>query len=140
VKTLHPKIFGGVLGDDSRDDHARDMAQASIEAFDLVVVNLYPFEKTVAAGRARSEVIENIDVGGPAMIRAAAKNHSAWPSSSTHPTTRPCSRRSDDRRHALRHPRAAGGARFLRDRPRTTPAIARYFAGTWKDSSFFRRT
>ena len=51
------------------------MAQAAIEAFDLVVVNLYPFEKTVAAGRARSEVIENIDIGGPAMIRAAAKNH-----------------------------------------------------------------
>ncbi|MDQ2979165.1 MAG: bifunctional phosphoribosylaminoimidazolecarboxamide formyltransferase/IMP cyclohydrolase, partial [Acidobacteriota bacterium] len=75
VKTLHPKIFGGVLADDSRDDHARDLAQAAIEAFDLVVVNLYPFEKTVAAGKVRSEVIEMIDVGGPAMIRAAAKNH-----------------------------------------------------------------
>ena len=75
VKTLHPRVFGGVLADDSRDDHARDMKQESIEAFDLVVVNLYPFEKTVAAGKARGEVIEMIDVGGPAMIRAAAKNH-----------------------------------------------------------------
>ena len=75
VKTLHPKVFGGVLADDSRDDHARDMKQESIEAFDLVIVNLYPFEKTVAAGKARAEVVENIDVGGPAMIRAAAKNH-----------------------------------------------------------------
>jgi len=75
VKTLHPKVFGGVLADDSRDDHARDMKQESIEAFDLVVVNLYPFEKTVAAGKSRPEVIEMIDVGGPAMIRAAAKNH-----------------------------------------------------------------
>ena len=75
VKTLHPKVFGGVLADDSRDDHARDMQQASIEAFDLVVVNLYPFEKTVAAGKGRGEVVEMIDVGGPAMIRAAAKNH-----------------------------------------------------------------
>jgi phosphoribosylaminoimidazolecarboxamide formyltransferase/IMP cyclohydrolase len=75
VKTLHPKVFGGVLADDSRDDHARDMKQEAIEAFDLVVVNLYPFEKTVAAGKGRSEVVEMIDVGGPAMIRAAAKNH-----------------------------------------------------------------
>ena len=75
VKTLHPKIFGGVLADDSREDHARDLAQASIAAFDLVIVNLYPFEKTVAAGKGRAEVIEMIDIGGPAMIRAAAKNH-----------------------------------------------------------------
>ncbi len=75
VKTLHPKVFGGVLADDSRDDHVRDMAQEAIEAFDLVVVNLYPFEKTVAAGKGRAEVVEMIDIGGPAMIRAAAKNH-----------------------------------------------------------------
>src|SRR5262252_6986630 len=75
VKTLHPKVFGGVLADDSRDDHVRDMKQESIEAFDLVIVNLYPFEKTVAAGKGRAEVVEMIDVGGPAMIRAAAKNH-----------------------------------------------------------------
>jgi phosphoribosylaminoimidazolecarboxamide formyltransferase/IMP cyclohydrolase len=75
VKTLHPKIFGGVLADDTREDHARDLAAAAIEAFDLVVVNLYPFERTVAAGKGRSEIIEMIDVGGPAMIRAAAKNH-----------------------------------------------------------------
>ncbi|MGE5412687.1 MAG: bifunctional phosphoribosylaminoimidazolecarboxamide formyltransferase/IMP cyclohydrolase, partial [Syntrophomonadaceae bacterium] len=75
VKTLHPKVFGGVLADESRDDHARDMRQESIEAFDLVAVNLYPFEKTVAAGKGRADVVEMIDVGGPAMIRAAAKNH-----------------------------------------------------------------
>jgi phosphoribosylaminoimidazolecarboxamide formyltransferase/IMP cyclohydrolase len=75
LKTLHPKVFGGILGDDSREEHAWDMRQESIEPFDLVVVNLYPFEKTVAAGKGRSEVIEMIDVGGPAMIRAAAKNH-----------------------------------------------------------------
>ncbi|HEY3202993.1 MAG TPA: bifunctional phosphoribosylaminoimidazolecarboxamide formyltransferase/IMP cyclohydrolase [Thermoanaerobaculia bacterium] len=75
VKTLHPKIFGGVLADDTRDDHARELAEAAIEAFDLVIVNLYPFEKTVAAGKGRSEVVEMIDVGGPAIIRAAAKNH-----------------------------------------------------------------
>jgi phosphoribosylaminoimidazolecarboxamide formyltransferase/IMP cyclohydrolase len=75
VKTLHPKIFGGVLGDDTRDDHARDMEAAAIEAFDLVVVNLYPFEETVAQGASRRETIEMIDVGGTALLRAAAKNH-----------------------------------------------------------------
>ncbi|MCA1580631.1 MAG: bifunctional phosphoribosylaminoimidazolecarboxamide formyltransferase/IMP cyclohydrolase [Acidobacteria bacterium] len=75
VKTLHPKIFGGVLADETRDDHARDLVEAAIEAFDLVVVNLYPFEKTVAGGGSREESIEMIDVGGTALIRAAAKNH-----------------------------------------------------------------
>jgi phosphoribosylaminoimidazolecarboxamide formyltransferase / IMP cyclohydrolase len=75
VKTLHPKIFGGVLADDTREDHASDLAKASIEAFDLVVVNLYPFEETIARGARPSEAIEMIDIGGPALIRAAAKNH-----------------------------------------------------------------
>ena len=75
VKTLHPKIFGGVLADDTRDDHARDMEAAAIEAFDLVVVNLYPFEETVAKRASRRDTIEMIDVGGTALLRAAAKNH-----------------------------------------------------------------
>ena len=75
VKTLHPKIFGGVLADETRQDHARDLTQAAIEAFDLVVVNLYPFEETIARGARAAEAIEMIDIGGPALIRAAAKNH-----------------------------------------------------------------
>jgi phosphoribosylaminoimidazolecarboxamide formyltransferase/IMP cyclohydrolase len=75
VKTLHPKIFAGVLGDDSRPEHARDLEQAQIAPFDLVAVNLYPFEKTVAGGATPAEAIEMIDVGGPALLRAAAKNH-----------------------------------------------------------------
>ncbi|MEO8188716.1 MAG: bifunctional phosphoribosylaminoimidazolecarboxamide formyltransferase/IMP cyclohydrolase [Acidobacteriota bacterium] len=75
VKTLHPKIFGGVLADETRPDHARELAEGAIEAFDLVVVNLYPFEKTVASGATPAESIEMIDVGGAALIRAAAKNH-----------------------------------------------------------------
>jgi phosphoribosylaminoimidazolecarboxamide formyltransferase/IMP cyclohydrolase len=75
VKTLHPKIFGGVLADDTRADHARELADSSIEAFDLVVVSLYPFEQTVAGGASPEETIEMIDVGGTALIRAAAKNH-----------------------------------------------------------------
>ena len=75
VKTLHPRIFGGVLADETRDDHMSDLAKAAIEAFDLVVVNLYPFEETVARGARPAEAIEMIDIGGPALIRAAAKNH-----------------------------------------------------------------
>jgi phosphoribosylaminoimidazolecarboxamide formyltransferase/IMP cyclohydrolase len=75
VKTLHPRIFGGVLADESREDHARELLESSIEAFDLVVVNLYPFEQTVARGAGPAETIEMIDIGGTALIRAAAKNH-----------------------------------------------------------------
>lgn len=77
VKTLHPHLHGGILG---RRDHPADtaaMAQHGIAAIDLVVVNLYPFVATVAAGAAPDECIDNIDIGGPALIRAAAKNHSA---------------------------------------------------------------
>jgi phosphoribosylaminoimidazolecarboxamide formyltransferase/IMP cyclohydrolase len=64
-----------VLADETREDHASDLAKAAIEAFDLVVVNLYPFEQTVARGVRPAEAIEMIDIGGPALIRAAAKNH-----------------------------------------------------------------
>src|SRR5688572_33216386 len=74
VKTLHPKIHGGILGRRGTDDAV--MRQHGIEAIDLVVVNLYPFARTVARpGVTRDEAIENIDIGGPAMVRAAAKNH-----------------------------------------------------------------
>jgi phosphoribosylaminoimidazolecarboxamide formyltransferase/IMP cyclohydrolase len=73
VKTLHPAIHGGLLA--QRDKHAGAMAAHGIEGIDLLVSNLYPFEATVAKGASYDEAIENIDVGGPAMIRAAAKNH-----------------------------------------------------------------
>jgi phosphoribosylaminoimidazolecarboxamide formyltransferase/IMP cyclohydrolase len=75
VKTLHPKVHGGLLA--VRDDpgHAAAMEAHGIGAIDLVVVNLYPFAATVARGAGRGEVIENIDIGGPAMVRSAAKNH-----------------------------------------------------------------
>jgi phosphoribosylaminoimidazolecarboxamide formyltransferase/IMP cyclohydrolase len=75
VKTLHPKVHGGLLG--LRDDpaHGAAMAEHGIEAIDLVVVNLYPFAQTVARGADRDEIIENIDIGGPSMVRSAAKNH-----------------------------------------------------------------
>lgn len=75
VKTLHPKVHGGILA--IRDDkaHAASMQEHNIPAIDLVVVNLYPFEQTVAKGGSFEDCIENIDIGGPAMVRAAAKNH-----------------------------------------------------------------
>lgn len=75
VKTLHPKVHGGILA--VRDDkaHAASMKEHSIPAIDLVVVNLYPFEQTVAKGAKFDDCVENIDIGGPALLRAAAKNH-----------------------------------------------------------------
>ncbi len=74
VKTLHPKIHGGLLGRDT-EAHRAEMAQHAIEPIDLVVVNLYPFEATVAQHVAYDSAIENIDIGGPSMLRSAAKNH-----------------------------------------------------------------
>jgi phosphoribosylaminoimidazolecarboxamide formyltransferase/IMP cyclohydrolase len=75
VKTLHPKVHGGLLAVRSNDEHRRALATHGIESIDLLVVNLYPFEETMARGAGDDAIIENIDVGGPAMIRAAAKNH-----------------------------------------------------------------
>ncbi|MEE4201371.1 bifunctional phosphoribosylaminoimidazolecarboxamide formyltransferase/IMP cyclohydrolase [Erythrobacter sp.] len=75
VKTLHPKVHGGLLALRDNDDHVAAMEAHDIGAIDLVVVNLYPFEATVAKGAGREEIIENIDIGGPSMVRSAAKNH-----------------------------------------------------------------
>ena len=75
VKTLHPKVHGGLLAVRDDPEHARAMAEHAIGAIDLVIVNLYPFAQTVAKGASRDEIIENIDIGGPSMVRSAAKNH-----------------------------------------------------------------
>lgn len=75
VKTLHPKVHGGLLAVRDNAEHAASMREHEIGAIDLVVVNLYPFAQTVARGAARDEIIENIDIGGPSMVRSAAKNH-----------------------------------------------------------------
>jgi phosphoribosylaminoimidazolecarboxamide formyltransferase / IMP cyclohydrolase len=74
VKTLHPRVHGGILGRPT-EEHRKQMREHGIEPIDLVVVNLYPFRETVARGASFDEVIENIDIGGPAMVRSAAKNH-----------------------------------------------------------------
>jgi len=75
VKTLHPKIHGGLLADMRLQDHEDQLGELGIEAFQLVVVNLYPFVQTVASGAKGEAVVEQIDIGGPAMVRASAKNH-----------------------------------------------------------------
>lgn len=77
LKTLHPKVHGGLLAIRGRPDHERAAADHGITPIDLLVVNLYPFEGTVERGASPDECIENIDIGGPAMIRAAAKNHAS---------------------------------------------------------------
>ena len=75
VKTLHPKVHAGILADRRLPDHVKQLADLGVEPFDLVVVNLYPFTDTVASGAAPDECVEQIDIGGPTMVRAAAKNH-----------------------------------------------------------------
>ena len=75
VKTLHPAIHSGLLADLRLEDHRRQLDELGFAPFELVVVNLYPFEQTVAAGKPAADVIENVDIGGPAMVRATAKNH-----------------------------------------------------------------
>jgi phosphoribosylaminoimidazolecarboxamide formyltransferase / IMP cyclohydrolase len=75
VKTLHPKVHAGLLADTRKPDHLRQIDELGVRPFDLVVCNLYPFRETVAKGAAPDAVVEQIDIGGPSMVRAAAKNH-----------------------------------------------------------------
>jgi phosphoribosylaminoimidazolecarboxamide formyltransferase / IMP cyclohydrolase len=75
VKTLHPGVHAGLLADTGRPGHAEQLAELGIDTFELLVSNLYPFEATVAGGGTPAECVEQIDIGGPAMVRAAAKNH-----------------------------------------------------------------
>ena len=75
VKTLHPRVHAGLLADTMNPDHNQQLTDLGIAPFQLLVSNLYPFEQTVASGADHGEIIEQIDIGGPAMVRAAAKNH-----------------------------------------------------------------
>jgi len=77
VKTLHPRVHAGLLADTANPAHEQQLADLEIEPFQLLVSNLYPFEQTVASGAKDAEVIEQIDIGGPAMVRAASKNHAS---------------------------------------------------------------
>ena len=75
VKTLHPKVHAGILADRRLDSHVQQLEELGVEPFDLVVSNLYPFRQTVLSGATPDECVEQIDIGGPSMVRAAAKNH-----------------------------------------------------------------
>lgn len=75
VKTLHPKIHAGILADLTNPAHKKTLDELNIEAFNLIIVNLYPFSETVNGGASPEETIEQIDIGGPTLIRAAAKNY-----------------------------------------------------------------
>ncbi|WP_067672224.1 bifunctional phosphoribosylaminoimidazolecarboxamide formyltransferase/IMP cyclohydrolase [Nocardia miyunensis] len=75
VKTLHPRVHAGILADLRKQEHVDQLVELGVEAFGLVVVNLYPFTETVASGASPDECVEQIDIGGPSMVRAAAKNH-----------------------------------------------------------------
>ncbi|MEV5651224.1 bifunctional phosphoribosylaminoimidazolecarboxamide formyltransferase/IMP cyclohydrolase [Nocardia sp. NPDC052254] len=75
VKTLHPRVHAGILADTRKQEHLDQLVELEVEAFQLVVVNLYPFTETVASGASPDECVEQIDIGGPSMVRAAAKNH-----------------------------------------------------------------
>jgi phosphoribosylaminoimidazolecarboxamide formyltransferase/IMP cyclohydrolase len=75
VKTLHPRVHAGLLADIRKPEHSAQLATLDIAPFELLVVNLYPFRATVAAGASFDECVEQIDIGGPAMVRGAAKNH-----------------------------------------------------------------
>jgi phosphoribosylaminoimidazolecarboxamide formyltransferase/IMP cyclohydrolase len=75
VKTRHPRVHAGILADSRLESHVQQLADLGVEPFDLVVVNLYPFRETVASGATPDECVEQIDIGGPSMVRAAAKNH-----------------------------------------------------------------
>jgi len=77
VKTLHPHVHAGLLADQGNPEHLSTVQELGIETFQLVVSNLYPFRETVASGASASEIIEQIDIGGPAMVRASAKNHAS---------------------------------------------------------------
>lgn len=77
VKTLHPRIHAGILADRTKKEHVDELAELGVAAFDLVVVNLYPFAETIASGASFEEAIEQIDIGGPTMVRASAKNHAS---------------------------------------------------------------
>ena len=75
VKTLHPKIHGGILSKREKKSHQKDLINNKIKNIDLVIVNFYPFEKTLEKTKSHNNIIENIDIGGPTMVRAAAKNY-----------------------------------------------------------------
>jgi phosphoribosylaminoimidazolecarboxamide formyltransferase/IMP cyclohydrolase len=127
VKTLHPVVHGGLLGVRDAPDHAAAMSQYGIGGIDLLYVNLYPFEETVARGGAFADCVENIDIGGPAMIRSAAKNH-GYVAVCTEPA---------DMAQVLEAVKAEGGTRLDLRKPLAARAYARTAAYDAAISAWF---
>jgi len=130
VKTLHPKVHGGLLAVRDNPTHAASMDEHEIGAIDLVVVNLYPFEETIAKGASYDETIENIDIGGPAMIRSAAKNH-AYTTVIVDP---------NDYESVLEHIRQSGGVPYELRQKLAAKAYARTAAYDSVISGWFAKT
>ena len=129
VKTLHPRVHGGLLAVRDKPDHTAAMADHGIAPIDLVAVNLYPFEATIARGAGYEETIENIDIGGPAMIRSAAKNH-AYVTVVVDPA---------DYEQVLEHVRQTGGVPYAMRRRLAAKAYARTAAYDAVIANWFAR-
>jgi phosphoribosylaminoimidazolecarboxamide formyltransferase / IMP cyclohydrolase len=133
LKTLHPKVHGGLLAVRENASHQADARTHDIGMIDLLVVNLYPFEATVARGADYDTTIENIDIGGPAMIRGAAKNHASvtvvvW----IRKTISICSKSYG---HAVARQRSSSGARLRRKPTRARPNMTAQFPIGWGQRS-----
>jgi phosphoribosylaminoimidazolecarboxamide formyltransferase/IMP cyclohydrolase len=134
VKTLHPKVFGGILGRRDLDSDVAQLEEYAIPPIDLVIVDLYPFEATVAAGGSEEEIIEKIDIGGISLIRAAAKNHSDVViilRNSHYPEAAPDPARTGRHHHLAQRKRFA--ARGLRRERHYDSAIHNWFSGEGRD-------
>jgi phosphoribosylaminoimidazolecarboxamide formyltransferase/IMP cyclohydrolase len=129
VKTLHPRVHGGILARREHEGDRADMAAQSLQPIDLVVVNLYPFEQTVAQpGVTLDDAIEKIDIGGPSMIRSAAKNH-AYVGAVTDPADYPALLAELDAQHRSTSRRARSRSRRARPPPGRRSSGARPIAG-----------
>ncbi|MFV2099966.1 bifunctional phosphoribosylaminoimidazolecarboxamide formyltransferase/IMP cyclohydrolase [Micromonospora sp. LOL_024] len=139
VKTLHPKIHGGLLADLRKDEHTAQLDEHGIAGVDLLVSNLYPFQATVASGASQDECVEQIDIGGPAMVRAAAKNHASV-AVVTDPAAYPALLAALDASGFTLAQRQALAARAFADIAEYDVAVAEWFAaslapptGGWSD-------
>ncbi|WP_204033644.1 bifunctional phosphoribosylaminoimidazolecarboxamide formyltransferase/IMP cyclohydrolase [Micromonospora qiuiae] len=129
VKTLHPAIHGGLLADLRREAHAAQLDEHGIAGIDLLVSNLYPFQATVASGASQDECVEQIDIGGPAMVRAAAKNHASV-AVVTDPAAYPMLLAALDAGGFTLEQRRALAARAFADIAEYDVAVADWFAAT----------
>ena len=154
VKTLHPNVHAGLLADPARPEHLAQLDELGVDPFDLLVANLYPFTETVASGATPDECVEQIDIGGPAMVRASAKNH-ACVAVVVDPehygvAARPVAgRRVHPRRRAAGSPPRPSGTRprttspsppgwAACSRPTTTAPFPAWVGATWERASTLR--